>query len=218
MGAGKRHTPTESDQASQPDSQPPNTPQEIVKPQKRDDGSPRNPNKRRQYIEKTLIPTPPSPQTQICAATKSVGSSQIATSCLWYPLLRPKPQHFFLSLTLCVSLSVSHSYTQFSFGFRSMHWIAIASVQILSPPFAQESRIFPFPVLVLVLVPLLTPLVLGNSFAPGIFLSLLSSSSFPARLLPQAYFFPFSPPRLFLLVFCPRHISFHSLRLVFPFI
>jgi len=52
MGAGKRHTPTGSDQASQPASQPPNTPQEIAKPQKRDDGSPRNPNKRPHYIEK----------------------------------------------------------------------------------------------------------------------------------------------------------------------
>jgi hypothetical protein len=108
MGPGKRHTLTESDQASKPASQPPNTPQEIPKPQKRDDGFPRNPNKRPQYIEKAKIPTPPSPQSQICAATKSVGSSQIATSSLWYPLLRPKPQHFSLSLSL--SLIRIHSF------------------------------------------------------------------------------------------------------------
>jgi hypothetical protein len=114
MGAGKRHTPTESDQASKPASQPPNTPQEIEKPQKRDDGFPRNPNKRPQYIEKAKIPTPPSPQSQICATTKSVGSSQIATSSLWYPLLRPKPQHFSLSLSLSLSLS---------FVFTAFFWL-----------------------------------------------------------------------------------------------
>ncbi len=59
--------------------------------------------------------------------------------------------------------------------------------------------------LLLVLVPLLTPLVLRKSFAPGIFLSLLSSSSFPSFEPGVVFFFlPLSPAlscRLFFTIF-----------------